>query len=177
VNAIEVAARVISKLKGIKWTYTKHPLLRAPTVNIGVIRGGDKVNMVCDFCEFALDLRFVPGMDPKDILKKIRATIRSEADRFRIEIDDIQFPYEIDRRHPVLRTYVRTAKKMGRTATVKGSEGATVITFFKKYKIPAFATGFGAHGTAHTNDEYIFIKSLYQGTKVLEQFIKEYDRL
>ena len=51
------------------------------------------------------------------------------------------------------------------------------MTFFKKHKIPAFATGFGAHGTAHTNDEFIFIRSLFNGTKVLEKFIKQYDLL
>lgn len=177
VNAIEIAAKVISKLKKIKWKYTKHPMLHAPTMNVGVIKGGDKVNMVCDFCEFALDTRFVPGMDPKAILKKIRAVIKSETNRYKIEVDDIQLPYEIDRKHPYVKTYVRTAKEMGCTATIKGSEGATVITFFKKHKIPAFATGFGAHGTAHTNDEYIYVHSLCRGTKVLEQFIKEYDQL
>ena len=103
--------------------------------------------------------------------------IKSETNKFKVKFDDIQSPYEIDRRHPFVKTYIQTAKKMGCKATVKGSEGATVITFFKKHKIPAFATGFGAHGTAHTNDEYIFINSLYKGTKVLEQFIKEYDLL
>lgn len=177
INAIEHAARIITKLKKIKWIYKKHPLLHAPTMNVGVIQGGDKVNMVSDFCEFALDTRFLPGMDPKAILKKIRSVIKSETDKFKIEIDDMQMPYEIDPKHPYVKAYVKTVKKMGSHAEVKGSEGATVITFFQKHKIPAFATGFGAHGTAHTNDEYIFVKSLCKGTKVLEQYIKEYDQL
>jgi len=176
-SSIEAAARVINKLKKIKWKYKKHPLLHGPTMNIGVIKGGDKVNMVCDFCEFALDTRFAIGMDPKKILKKIKDIVKSEAKKYKIIIDDLQAPYEIDRNHPYVKTYVKTAKKMGCKATVKGSEGATVITFFKKHGIPAFATGYGAHGTAHTNDEYIYIKSLYRGTKVLEQYLKEYDRL
>ena len=177
VSAIEVAARVITKLKKIKWKHKKHPMMHAPTMNVGVIHGGEKVNMVCDLCEFALDTRFVPGMNPADILKRIRAVIKAETNKFKIMVDDLQMPYEIDRKHPFVKTYLRTIRKMGYKATVKGSEGATVMTFFKKHKIPAFATGFGAHGTAHTNDEYIFIRSLVGGTKVLEQFIKEYDRL
>lgn len=177
VNAIEIAARIIGKLKKIRWHYTKHPMLHGPTMNVGVIAGGDKVNMVCDDCEFALDARFVPGMNPKDILKKIRAVIKSEATKFKIEVDDIQLPYEISRRHPFVETYVRTAKKMGCKAAVKGSEGATVMTFFRKHRIPAFATGFGARGTAHTNDEYIYVHSLYRGARVLERFIKECDAL
>jgi acetylornithine deacetylase/succinyl-diaminopimelate desuccinylase-like protein len=177
VNAIEIAAEVINKLKKIKWKYKKHPLLHGPTINIGVIKGGDKVNMVCDFCEFAIDTRFVPGMEAGDVLKKIRHVVAGEAEKFKIEIDDIQQPYEIDPEHPFVKTYLQTARRMGCAAAIKGSEGATVITFFKKHNIPAFATGFGAHGTAHTNDEYIVIKSLYRGTLLLEQFIKEYDAL
>ena len=61
-------------------------------------------------------------------------------------------------------------------AKAQGSEGATVITFFKRHRIAAFATGFAAEGTAHTNDEYIYISSLYKGTKILEQYIKEFDK-
>ena len=177
INAIEIAARIINRLKKIKWNYKKHPLLHGPTMNIGVIKGGDKVNMVCDFCEFALDTRFSVGMDPKEIYKKIEEVVQGEAKKYKIITDDLQLPYEIDRKHPYVQTYVKTAQKMRCQASIKGSEGATVITFFKKHKIPAFATGYGAHGTAHTNDEYAVVNSLYRGTKVLEQFIKEYDLL
>lgn len=176
VNAIEQAAEVIRKIKALRWTYKKHPLLRGPTTNIGVIRGGDKVNMVPDFCEFALDLRYVPGMAPKAILRKIRAAVRSVTSKFEIIIDDLQLPYTIDQRHPAVELYLKMARTMKCAAAVKGSEGATVITFFKKHGIPAFATGYGARGTAHTNDEYIRINALYKGTKLLEQYIKAYDR-
>ncbi len=177
VNAIEIASRIINKLKALTWNYKKHPLLHGPTMNVGVIKGGDKVNMVCDFCEFALDTRFVPGMDSKVILKRIRSVIKSETDKFRIEIDDLQQPYEIDCQHPIVQTYVKTLNRMGCKAQIRGSEGATVMTFFKRRGIPAFATGFGAPGTAHTNDEYIYVKTLVRGTQALEQFIKEYDAL
>ena len=67
------------------------------------------------------------------------------------------------------------AKRMGIKAQLKGSDGATVITFFKKQKIPAFATGYGAHGTAHTKDEYVYVNMLYKGACLLEQFLKSYD--
>ncbi|MBI3617248.1 MAG: M20/M25/M40 family metallo-hydrolase, partial [Candidatus Omnitrophica bacterium] len=177
VNAIEQATEVIRKIKALRWTYKKHPLLRGPTTNIGVIKGGDKVNMVADFCEFALDLRYVPGMDPQGILRRLRATVRTVTPEFKIVIDDLQLPYTIDPRHPAVELYLKTARAMKCPAAVKGSEGATVITFFKKHGIPAFATGYGARGTAHTNDEYIRINTLYKGTRFLEQYIKEYDRV
>jgi len=176
-SAIEKAAEIIHKLKKLKFKFKKHPNLRGPTINIGTICGGEKVNMVCDLCEFSIDFRFPPGMDPKAVIKRFKSTAASVTPKFKFIIDDLQMPYEISREHPGIKCYMKTAKRLKCPAKFKGSEGATVITLFQKYKIPAFATGWGAHGTMHANDEYIFIKSLYNGTKLLEEYIKEYDKL
>lgn len=176
VNAIEKASKIINTVKNIKFPYKKHPLLHGPTINVGCIKGGEKVNMVADFCEVSLDVRFLPGMDHREILNVLKDIIKKEIKTFEIDIDDVQLPYEMDRKDPFVQMYLKCAKKMGNKAIVKGSEGATVISLFEKYKIPAFATGFGAHGTAHTTDEYIFVKSLYEGTRTLEQFVKDYDQ-
>ncbi|MCR4336376.1 MAG: ArgE/DapE family deacylase [Candidatus Omnitrophica bacterium] len=175
VNAIELAVRVIEKLKAHKFKFKKHALLRHPTMNVGTIRGGDKVNMVADFCEFSLDTRFLPTMKGQDVLNQIRKIIASVTKNFKIVIDDLQQPYEIDAKHPMIESYLSTAKKMKIKAALKGSEGATVITFFKKHRIPAFATGFGTYGTAHTTDEYVYVDTLYRGTQLLEKYLKAYD--
>jgi acetylornithine deacetylase/succinyl-diaminopimelate desuccinylase-like protein len=58
--------------------------------------------------------------------------------------------------------------------TVKGSEGATVITFFQRQNIPAVACGFGSGGCAHTANEYVKIDDLYKGARILEEFLKLY---
>lgn len=177
VNAIEIAARVINRLKKHQFKFKKHPLLVPPTKNIGTIRGGDKVNMVSDFCEFALDIRFMPGMKAEGVLKEVKSIIAQETKNFKVIIDDSQKPYGIDPQHPFVKTYVDTCQKMGFKANLKGSQGATVITFFQDYGIPAFSTGWGSHGVIHANDEYAEIKTLHHGAKVLEQFIKDYDRV
>ena len=175
VNAIEIAARVINRLKKHQFEYKKHPLLVPPTKNIGTIRGGDKVNMVADFCEFSLDIRFMPGMKAQSVLKELNSIIAKETKDFKVIIDDTQKPYGIDSQHPFVKTYVDTCRKMGFKAKLKGSQGATVITFFQEYGIPAFSTGWGSHGVIHANDEYAEIKTLHHGAQVLEAFIKEYD--
>ena len=175
VNAIEIASRVINRLKKHQFKYKKHPLLVPPTKNIGTIRGGDKVNMVADFCEFALDIRFMPGMKAEGVLKEVKNIIARETKDFKVIIDDTQKPYGIDPRHPFVKIYVETCRKMGFKANLKGSQGATVITFFQDYGIPAFSTGWGSHGVIHANDEYAEIKTLHNGARVLEAFIKEYD--
>lgn len=175
-NAIEQASQIIQDLKTHPFKFHRHPFLRAPTTNIGTIHGGDKVNMVADFCEFALDVRYLPGMNPRRLINEIKTIIRRTTERFKFIVDDLQYPYEIDRRHPFVKTYLNTAQRMGYKTILKGSEGATVMTFFKKYGIPAFATGYASQGTAHTTDEYASIENLYQGAKLLEAFLKEYDQ-
>ena len=68
INAINIASRVIEDLDGYKFKYKRYPLLHPPTINVGTIRGGDKVNMVADWCEFELDVRYLPGMSAQNIL-------------------------------------------------------------------------------------------------------------
>jgi len=175
INAIEIAARVIGRLLKHQFKYKKHPLLVPPTKNIGTIKGGDKVNMVADFCEFALDLRFMPGMKAENILKELKTIIAKETKNFKVIIDDSQKPYGIDPKHPFVKIYVDVCRKMGFKANLMGSQGATVITFFQDYGIPAFSTGWGSHGVIHANDEYAVVETLHNGAKVLEQYLKEYD--
>lgn len=176
INAIEIAAKVINRLKAHQFKFKKHPLLVPPTKNIGTIKGGDKVNMVADFCEFALDIRFMPGMTAQGVLKEVKSIVAKETKKFKVIIDDAQKPYELDPKHPCITTYVDVCRQMGIEAKLLGSQGATVITFFQDYGIPAFSTGWGAHGVIHANDEYAEIKTLYNGAQVLEAYLKAYDQ-
>ncbi len=172
VNAIELAGKIIVELKKIKLTHKKHNLLKAPTINIGTIAGGDKVNIVADWCEFSVDLRFLPGMVPKQIIKKISKIISRYTKSFVIEIDDLQFPYEIDNKHFLVKHLLKVLKDYKIVSKIKGSEGATVISFFQKQGIPAIATGFSNPNTMHISDEYIDIENLYKGALVLESYFK-----
>ena len=85
----------------------QHKILHSPTVNIGTINGGDKVNMVADFCEFSVDLRFLPGTSSRDVLKILKNIITQETRKFKIEIDDIQKPYEIPAKHSFVKSRQR----------------------------------------------------------------------
>jgi len=174
VNAIEIAARIIIDLKNQHPRYVKNKYLHGPTVNVGTIKGGDKVNVVSDWCEFELDFRFLPGTSERAILRSLRATIAKHAKNYKVEIQGIQNPYHIDACHPLVSSLVSAMKSLGIKPRISGSEGATVITFFKAMNIPAIATGFGTEGCAHIADEYACLDNLYNGAKVLVEFLKEY---
>lgn len=176
INAIDRACFLITLLKEMRFIYQPHRFLKPPTTNIGTVHGGDKVNMVADWCEFEVDIRFVPGMEAKMILGQVRRIFDRTGYAYKIEINDVQEPYEIDTRHPMILALQKAARAVSVRSSIKGSEGATVITFFKKKKIPAVATGYGARGTAHATDEYARVDDLWRGALVLEKFIKLFDK-
>jgi len=174
INAIDIAVDILKELKENKFHFAKNKYLKPPTLNVGTIRGGDKVNIVADWCEFELDLRFLPGMSEKVILRDLRKVIQRHVRKFRIEIEGIQKPYRIDKGHHLVRHLAKAIRKFSRAPRIKGSEGATTITFFQKKNIPAIATGFGSQGCAHIADEYVNIDNLYKGALILEEFLKTY---
>ncbi|MFH0771516.1 MAG: M20 family metallopeptidase [Candidatus Omnitrophota bacterium] len=176
INAIDKAIVLIEALKKTRLTFSRHQFLKPPTINIGTIHGGDKVNMVADWCEFEVDLRFLPGMEARKILSEIRKSFDKKYKGYQIQVDDIQTPYEIEGSHPLVRSLKDAARGIVEKSCVKGSEGATVITFFKKKNIPAVATGYGSSGCAHATNEYARINDLYKGALVLERFIKIFDK-
>jgi acetylornithine deacetylase/succinyl-diaminopimelate desuccinylase family protein len=174
-NAIDMSLRVLDEVKRYKFEYRRSPLLKCPTVNIGTIRGGDKVNIVADWCEFELDYRFLPQMSQQKILRDLKAMLRRHAWKFKVEIEGIQKPYCIDTGHPLVASLVAAMKKCHIRPHIRGSEGATVITFFQDKGIPAVATGFGAEACAHIADEYARLSWLYKGAEALVEFLTHYN--
>lgn len=185
VNAIDIALGVIKEIQSYKFRYAKQKYLRPPTVNVGSIKGGDKVNIVADWCEFELDFRFLPGTKACGILQIVETAIRRQIKKYsrgskiknilgKMEIEGIQEPYLINERHPLITSLASAMKNMGVRPEIKGSEGATVITFFQHKNIPAVATGFGSGGQAHVTNEFVKISNLYKGAQVLEEFLRNY---
>jgi succinyl-diaminopimelate desuccinylase len=174
INAIELAAKIITDLKNQHRNYAKNKYLHAPTINVGTIKGGDKVNVVSDWCEFELDFRFLPGFSEQEILRGLKKTITKYTRNYKISIQGIQQPYYLDPEHPLVKSLVSSMQSLKIKPRISGSEGATVITFFKARNIPAVATGFGTEGCAHIADEYADLNNLYNGARVLVEFLKKY---
>ncbi len=174
VNAIAVMVDILKDLKDQRFARRANPYLRPPTVNIGTIRGGDKVNIVADRCSVELDFRFLPGMTAKEVLGRLQEIVHKHSRNARIKIDGIQKPFFIAKAHPLVKALVEAWKKAHRSPCLSGSEGATIISFFQAHGIDAVATGFGCQGCAHTVNEYAHVDSLYSGAKALEGFLKRF---
>ena len=69
-NAIDKAYKVIQAVRGIP--LTSHPKLGRDTINIGMIHGGEQVNVVAGRCRTSFDIRWGPGRTSSDIRRAVQ---------------------------------------------------------------------------------------------------------
>lgn len=175
VNAVEKGVFILNEILTRKFPYAAHTLLKKPTLNIGRFNGGDKVNIVAGYAFFDLDIRYLPGMEEKDIIKDIEKIIRKQKIKYRIKILAHQDPIEIDKNIPAIKILRGVLRKNKIEGKLQPSFGATVITFLKDAGIESFAFGFGSKGNAHIKNEAVEIDNLYKGIKVLKDYVEQLD--
>jgi succinyl-diaminopimelate desuccinylase len=77
-NAVAAMAEFLHRWEREYRTDTPvHPLLGTPTLTLGVVQGGVKVNVVPDRCVAQLDMRTVPGLEHADLRARIAAMLDS----------------------------------------------------------------------------------------------------
>ncbi len=78
VNAIYKAARATINLEGLLNEFPPHPQLGRPTINVGTISGGTKINMVPDHAELTLDIRTAPCQDHDDLTQQVQELVGAD---------------------------------------------------------------------------------------------------
>lgn len=175
-NAIHEACRAIEGLYSKKFKYKKNPLLAAPTVNVGTIKGGVKTNVVSPSCSFTLDIRYLPGMKYGDIMKDVKKVLKKHCKKFKLRVDAHQMPVSIEPQNFWIDSLRAVLKKKKVPSRLKGSEGATVMRILKDYGINSFSFGFGKGGQAHKDNEYAVFADIYKGAGVLYEYFVYLDR-
>ncbi len=95
INAIQMASRFINRIyeEYIPVLESReHPILGAPTINVGTICGGDQPSTIPDDCVIKLDRRCVPGETIEQVyaeLEEIAARLHEEDPRFQAVIRDV----------------------------------------------------------------------------------------
>lgn len=68
----------------------KHPVLGAPTFNIGLIEGGYRPNVVPDSCRIQVDRRIIPGEDYRSVLTELNEILTE------LRADDRDAEYQVE---------------------------------------------------------------------------------
>jgi len=172
VNAIEKMTKLISQLNSISME-KEHPLLGKPTLNIGAIRGGTKINVVPDRCEIEVDRRMLPGEKKEEVLREMKGildALQSQDSFFQYRMEEIDFtePSEIDPEEQIAGIGIKAIQEvMGEKPRIHGFSGFTDSRFYiNQFHIPALIFGPGAMDQSHTTDESVEVDALVQGAHI-----------
>ncbi len=137
-------------------------LFARPSINLGRIRGGDAVNKVPDECVLDIDVRYLPGQEPDEILRQIRGL-----GDWDVEPVLERIPAMVDPGDAFVTMLRDAACAFEPGALTVGRDGASDAVAFLSAGVPAVE--FGPRGAGHHGpDEYVDIPSLrhYRGALV-----------
>jgi succinyl-diaminopimelate desuccinylase len=139
-----------------------------PSINLGRIEGGEALNQVPERCLMAVDVRYLPGQDPVDILAQVRAIPDIDVTR-----TFIHPPVTVARGNTYVRALCDAVARSvpDREAMSVGRDGASDAASFIEAGIPAVE--FGPAGAGHHGpDEWVSLISLARYRRALGDFVR-----
>lgn len=165
-NAVLKAMDVFRQIESLPFARESSDLFDRPSINLGRIIGGDALNKVPDLCGIDIDIRYLPGQDPNEILEAISALPDTE-----VSILFRRRPALVEADNPLVRALARALERDASTDPVSvGRDGASDAVSFLSAGVPAVEfgpTGGGHHGP----EEWVSIASLERYHRALVDFV------
>jgi acetylornithine deacetylase len=148
----------------------QHPVLGGSTINIGLIRGGSRPNIVPDLAEAEIDVRITPALaDAGGALQLLEKTVHAHNLPLEIVNAHENPPMETPADHPMIRRLLDAGQ--GGNATT-GAPWFSDAAHLAAAGLPAVCIGPGSIAQAHTADEFIEIAALEAGAEFFGRFIR-----
>jgi len=181
VNAISMAARFVREVEDSlipKLRARKSHYMLPPTLNLGVIKGGQQPSSVADHCVVQIDRRWVPEEKLQQVFTEIYDIIdklKKDDPKFKAKLvrdpsnmkTMTHVPNVVSTSHPVVRSLQSSAKAVtGRPPKMTSFWGwtdAALLTHFGK--IPSVIFGPGGAG-AHARTEYVLTDDLVSCSQI-----------
>jgi acetylornithine deacetylase/succinyl-diaminopimelate desuccinylase family protein len=180
INAVEKMMKLIERLHFIPLE-KEHPLLGKPTLSIGTIQGGTKVNIVPEGCEIEVDRRMLPGEKKEEVLgeiKEILDSLQSQDSFFQYRMEEIDFaqPSAVDPDEEIVKMGVEAIQNvMGRKPMLRGFSGFTDSRFYvNQCHIPTLIFGPGGVDQSHTMDESVAVDALVHAAHIYAMILVDY---
>ena len=137
------------------------------SLQAGVIKGGQSVNIIPDICTLDLEARAIPGVDPASLLAPVRARAETHAtDGFRLEWTPLSA-------YPAL-SLPRNARLAALLQELTGQAPLAAVSYgteaglYQAAGLDAIICGPGDIARAHKPDEYILANELVACQQMIE---------
>ncbi|MFT7471430.1 MAG: acetylornithine deacetylase [Kiritimatiellia bacterium] len=178
-NALDAMHAVISDLmtyrEELKGRYSSDLFnIPHPTLNLGVIHGGDNPNRICGHCDLEFDIRLMPGMHIETVRAEIRNRIATLMDPLGIQFELAALftgvpAFFADENSALL----KTAEKLTGHAGISVGFG-TEAPFLQELGMDTIIMGPGNIDQAHQPDEYMSIDMIEPCIDVLQKMISHH---
>jgi acetylornithine deacetylase len=173
-NAIYAMGHVILALEAYAQGLTRrgaHPTLGNPTLSVGVIEGGQAVNIVPDTCCIEIDRRALPGETADEILADVRAAL-AKVGEWSFDAPHLDAAgMEVSPRLPAISRLQSAIEASGRQAVIETAQYATDAGTYAEAGVPCVVFGPGAIADAHTAGESIDIAELVAARDIIRRFL------
>jgi len=138
------------------------------SVNVGIIKGGVKDNMVPDYCEASINCRLPIGVSCMDVEKRTREIV----DALNITGITLDFKWNCEANYtedtdPLVKSLVENAEAVSDTKITPAYQWATSDARYYRYeKIPTIQVGPANLAGIHSYNEDVDIEDVINSTKV-----------
>jgi succinyl-diaminopimelate desuccinylase len=151
----------------------KDPQSRVSTMVLGgEISGGVKANIVPDSCTFMIDRRFLPEEGLDEVKREIANTVKKLQDKdkdldVKVSVMGEEESVVSDESSILFKNFSQSIKRvLGVQAQCALMAGATDIRFLIRKGIPCLGYSVDGGHSAHSDREFVYIKSLVDTTKI-----------
>jgi acetylornithine deacetylase len=173
-NAIYAMSKVIKKLEEYAAELPRkkgHPVLGRPTLSVGVIEGGQAVNIVPDRCWIEVDRRTLPGENIEVILDPVRDFLRNLPDW------EFESPYlsvagmEVAEDSHIVQILARSINDVLGSVRIEAAQYATDAGIYNGVGIPTVVFGPGDIAQAHTDAEFVELQQVRQAVNIIQRLL------
>jgi succinyl-diaminopimelate desuccinylase len=170
-NAVLKAVDVFRQIQAMPFAREASELFDRPSISLGRIVGGDRINTVPGHCMIDVDIRYLPGQDARTILAGIREIPDTE-----VSVVLQRDPVNVDKDNPFVTVLASSVSEWLPADRVSiGRDGASDAISFIDAGVPAVEFG-PVGGGHHGPDEWVSISSLERYRQALVEFVLELPR-
>ena len=181
VNAIYKMAEACLEIRRFseKLHTRKHPLVGSPTMSINTIRGGEKDNVIPDFCEVSIDRRLIPGEKLENVesdLINILEGIKRKDEEFRYRLDRYQHipPSLTEPNADIVHLMKNILKKVMKIEPkISGFKATCEMVHLVNNGIPTVIFGSGKLEQAHKINEYVEVEEIVKAAEIYAHLIAD----
>ncbi len=165
-NAVLKAVNVFRAIETLPFSRESSELFDRPSINLGRMRAGDALNMVPDSATMDVNVRFLPGQDPDEILDQVAAIADVQVTR-----TFLREPAMVSRDNEFVQALAEAVRGSNANEVMSvGRDGASDAIAFLDAGIPAVE--FGPAGAGHHGPhEWVSIASLARYRRALGDFV------